>query len=185
MEIDNLYSTYDAKAEIDALIPDIESALEDFDETRRAGSNLRMIDVALIERLENLKSTQIDVGPLEFVLAEKLGSSFSETRKTGILCSLLNLSRISHPPRLDEQFRFLQCVDKRCSKLCPQFADVLHCPWIEGEDDIAFRFEHVFLEMKNGALSLAPFAEGADTGGPVRWGRAYDLRDLGRELLAA
>src|ERR1039458_2592454 len=37
VEIENLYSAYDAKAEIDALTPDIESALEDFDETRRTG----------------------------------------------------------------------------------------------------------------------------------------------------
>ena len=44
VEIDDLYSAYDAKAELDALFPEIESALEYLDESgMRTGANLWII----------------------------------------------------------------------------------------------------------------------------------------------
>ena len=44
VEIDDLYSAYDAKAELDALLPEIESALEYLDESgMRTGANLWII----------------------------------------------------------------------------------------------------------------------------------------------
>jgi hypothetical protein len=55
VEIDNLYSAYDAKAELDALLPEIEAALERLDD----GSNLQIADGSTIvaeSRLVELRS---------------------------------------------------------------------------------------------------------------------------------
>lgn len=65
VEVDNLYSAFDAKAELDALLPDIEDALELLDEAGMpAGANLWIINPALIGRLAEMGSNRVDVASL-------------------------------------------------------------------------------------------------------------------------
>lgn len=65
VEVDNLYSAFDANAELDALLPDIEDALELLDEAgMRAGANLWIINPDLIGRLAKMESNRVDVASL-------------------------------------------------------------------------------------------------------------------------
>lgn len=65
VEVDNLYSAFDARAELDALLPDIEAALTFLDENGIAvGTNLWIIDPALIDRLAKIESSRLDVASL-------------------------------------------------------------------------------------------------------------------------
>ena len=60
--VDDIYSAYDARAEVDALLPDIEAALELADNsTFSVGGNAWIIDPGLIERLASAQSAQFDV----------------------------------------------------------------------------------------------------------------------------
>jgi hypothetical protein len=62
---DDLYSAYDAKAELDALLPDIEATLELLDDAGfPAGANLSIVGLPLITRLEKLESGRVDVTSL-------------------------------------------------------------------------------------------------------------------------
>jgi hypothetical protein len=77
VKIDDLYSAYDAKAEMDALLPDIEDALGHLDEiSLRGGADLPIIDASLIERLSTLPSNTIDVTTLARMCKE-INSSYS------------------------------------------------------------------------------------------------------------
>jgi hypothetical protein len=65
VEINDLYSAYDAKAELDALIQDIEATLELLDESGVPKStNLWIIDPRLIERLAKIESRSFDVASI-------------------------------------------------------------------------------------------------------------------------
>jgi hypothetical protein len=62
VDVESIYSAYDAKAELDALLPDIEAALEQADESMLAvGGSAWIIDPALIEQLSTVKSPDLDV----------------------------------------------------------------------------------------------------------------------------
>lgn len=77
VEIDNLYSVYDAKAEFDALIPDIEAALEFADDGAvGSGANRWIIEPGIIARLTEANSSAVDVGTLAKMCRE-INSSYA------------------------------------------------------------------------------------------------------------
>src|SRR6185437_583393 len=62
VEVDNLYSAYDAKAELDALLPDIEAALEILDGTSLGGSsNLWIVHPQLVSQIAELEVSSVDL----------------------------------------------------------------------------------------------------------------------------
>ncbi len=62
VDIDSIYTAYDARAELDALLPDIEAALEHADEsTLRIGSSTWIVAPDLIERLSVAQSSKLDL----------------------------------------------------------------------------------------------------------------------------
>jgi hypothetical protein len=63
VSIDDIYSAYDARAEVDALLPDIEAALQRADDSAfSVGGNAWIIDPGLIERLAGAQSPELDFG---------------------------------------------------------------------------------------------------------------------------
>ncbi|MGO8711334.1 MAG: hypothetical protein ACLQUZ_04600 [Rhizomicrobium sp.] len=75
LEINDLYSAYDAKAELDALIPDIEAALE-FADDAGMSANRWIVDPALIARLAEERSNAVDVGSL-VKMCREINSSYA------------------------------------------------------------------------------------------------------------
>ncbi|HUV97144.1 MAG TPA: hypothetical protein VMV98_06705, partial [Acidobacteriaceae bacterium] len=66
VEGNNICSAYEAKAELDALLPDIEDVLEQLDDSGiPITTNLWVIDRALVTRLADIKSSQVEIAPLE------------------------------------------------------------------------------------------------------------------------
>jgi hypothetical protein len=58
----DIYSAYDAKAELDALLPDIEAALDRADESALAvGGSAWIVDPALVDQISTAKSQDLDV----------------------------------------------------------------------------------------------------------------------------
>ncbi len=77
VEINDLYSAYEAKAELDALIPDIEAALEFADDAGvSSGGNTWIVESGLIARLAQKKSDAADVGSL-VKMCREINSSFA------------------------------------------------------------------------------------------------------------
>jgi len=77
VEVDNIYSVYEANAEIEALFPDIEAALEHSTESAFAvGTSAWIVDSALIDRLSQTSSLTVDI---EFLvrLCKEINSSFA------------------------------------------------------------------------------------------------------------
>ncbi|MHB8302462.1 MAG: hypothetical protein ACYDC6_06435 [Acidobacteriaceae bacterium] len=78
VEGDNIYSAYEAKAELDALLPDIEDVLEQLDDSGiPITMNLWAIDPALVTRLADIKSSQVEITPLVRMCRE-INSSFAQ-----------------------------------------------------------------------------------------------------------
>lgn len=61
MAIDDLYSAYDAHSEIEALLPDIEAALEMLDDEKSELSAMPSNEV-LLQQVHNLRTMLINVG---------------------------------------------------------------------------------------------------------------------------
>lgn len=77
VEIDNIYSAYEARGEIDALLPDIEAALEQCDDAVLAtGVNTWIVDSSMIERLTQTSSSTVDVQFL-IKLCKEINSCFA------------------------------------------------------------------------------------------------------------
>jgi len=77
VEVDNVYSAYEAKAELDALLPDIEAALDLLNDAGfSAGTNLWIVEPTLITRLEKLESSRVDVASLVRMCSE-INSSYA------------------------------------------------------------------------------------------------------------
>ena len=75
VEINNIYSAYDAKAEIDALSFDIEQILETIDSDSLEPSNNKLIHHSLIEKIQNLENKNYDFTVLSEICRE-INSSF-------------------------------------------------------------------------------------------------------------
>ena len=62
VEVNNIYSVYDAHAEIDALLPDVEALLERTEEgSFSVATNAWIIESGLIDRLATAQSVKLDV----------------------------------------------------------------------------------------------------------------------------
>jgi hypothetical protein len=77
VEIDNLYSAYDAKAELDALLPDIEAALERLDNDGTPGNcdGSTIVAESRLVELRSLVSADFDFRKL-VRLCEEINSSY-------------------------------------------------------------------------------------------------------------
>ena len=108
VEINNIYSVYDASAELDALFPDIEDALEVFDETGiSAGANLWIIEPSLMTKLEEVESSSMDVASLVRMCRE-INSSYSHGNI--LATALLMRTVLNHVPPVFGQETFEQVM---------------------------------------------------------------------------
>jgi hypothetical protein len=75
VDMDSIYSVYEASAELDALLPEIEDALEMSDEVK---APLRgcIVDPQMIARLSGLKATRLDVSTL-VQMCREINSSYA------------------------------------------------------------------------------------------------------------
>jgi hypothetical protein len=65
VQINDIYSCYEARAELDALLPEVEDAIEAMDEVgARPGANLFIVEPTLLSQLSELKSSRLDVTSL-------------------------------------------------------------------------------------------------------------------------
>jgi hypothetical protein len=97
VEIDDLYSAYDAKAELDALIPDIEAALEYTDDAGVSGGGAHrwIVDSVLIARLAEKQSGAVDVGSL-VKMCREINSSYAHGNV--LATALLMRTVLNHVP---------------------------------------------------------------------------------------
>ena len=108
VDVNSIYCAYDARAELDALLPDIESALERADEhTLAAGGNAWIIDPALIERLSSAESSTLDLGYLVRMCRE-INSCFAHGNL--VATTLLMRAVLNYVPPLFGQETFPQVV---------------------------------------------------------------------------
>lgn len=76
VEIDNIYSVYEANAELDTLLPDIEIAIADIDaDLLNIGTAAKIVEPTVIERLEALCSKDFDTAVL-VRLCKEINSCF-------------------------------------------------------------------------------------------------------------
>jgi hypothetical protein len=65
VDVNDIYSAYDARAELDALLPEIEDAIEFIDDAQSAGNiNARIVDSAIIDALAEIETTNSDAASL-------------------------------------------------------------------------------------------------------------------------
>jgi hypothetical protein len=108
VEINDLYSAYDAKAELDALIPDIEAALEFADDAGGGrGSNVWIVESGLIARLAQKKSNTVDVGSL-VKMCREINSSYAHGNNLAAV--LLMRTVLNHVPPVFGHDSFAQVV---------------------------------------------------------------------------
>jgi hypothetical protein len=108
VEIDDLYSAYDAKAELDALIPDIEAALEFADEAgKNRGAPIWIVESGLIAQLAEKKSTALDVGTL-VKMCKEINSSYAHGNI--LATALLMRTVLNHVPPVFGHDSFAQVV---------------------------------------------------------------------------
>jgi len=91
VDIGNIYSAYEARAEIDALLPDIEEALQRSNDTVLAlGANKWIVDPQRINKLSQISSTDVD---FEFLsrLCREINSCFAQGH---VLATLLLMRTI-------------------------------------------------------------------------------------------
>jgi hypothetical protein len=108
VEMDNLYSAYDAKAELDALIPDIEAALK-FSDYAGASTVAKMwiVESGIIVRLAEKKSNVVDVGTL-VKMCREINSSYAHGN---ILATVLLMRTVlNHIPPIFGHDNFAQVV---------------------------------------------------------------------------
>lgn len=108
VEIDDLYSAYDARAELDALIPDIEAALEFADDAGMSrGANIWIVEPGLIARLGDKKSSAVDVGSL-VKMCREINSSYAHDNI--LATALLMRTVLNHVPPVFGHDSFAQVV---------------------------------------------------------------------------
>lgn len=108
VEVDNLYSAYDAKAELDALLPDIEAALEILDGTSLGGSsNLWIVDPQLVSQIAELEVSSVDLLFLARICRE-INSSYAHGNI--LATALLMRTVLNHVPPVFGNQTFDQVV---------------------------------------------------------------------------
>ena len=105
VDVDDLYSAYQAKAELDALIPDIEEAIESLDEATTGGTNRWIVNPDIIADFELSLSTRFDT---EFIarLSREINSCYSHG--TVIATVLLMRSLLNYVPPIFGHTSFSQ-----------------------------------------------------------------------------
>ena len=108
VDVDSVYSEYEARGELDALLPDIEAALERADDSALAvGGSAWIIDAGLIERLSNAQSPTLDVAFLVRMLRE-INSCFAHGNL--VATTLLMRAVLNYVPPLFGHETFPQVV---------------------------------------------------------------------------
>lgn len=108
VDVDSVYSAYDARAELDALLPDIEAALERADESALdVGGSAWFIDPALIDQLSTATSPDLDVTFLVRMCRE-INSCFAHGNL--VATTLLMRAVLNYVPPLFAQESFPQVV---------------------------------------------------------------------------
>jgi len=108
VDVDSIYSAYEAHAELDALLPDIEAALERADESALAvGGSAWIIDPALIDQLSTARSPVLDVTFLVRMCRE-INSCFAHGNL--VATTLLMRAILNYVPPLFGQETFTQVV---------------------------------------------------------------------------
>jgi hypothetical protein len=98
VEIDNLYSAYDAKAELDALLPDIEAALErlaDDGDLPVSADGLAVIADSRLTELRAVTSTQFDFKKL-IRICEEINTAYGQ--KCYFAAAMLTRGLLDHVP---------------------------------------------------------------------------------------
>jgi len=108
VEVDDIYSVYAAKAELDAVVFEIEEALEHFDgDQPLPGANVFIVAPALITRLEALTASTYDVASLVRMCRE-INSSFAHDNVLAV--ALLMRTVLNHVPPVFGHNTFEQVV---------------------------------------------------------------------------
>ena len=110
IEVDmlDIYSVYKASAELDALIPDVEAALEYFDGTGSpAGAIVFVVDPLLVRRLDYLASSTYDVASL-VRMCKEINSSYAHGNVLAV--ALLMRTVLNHVPPVFGQGTFAQVL---------------------------------------------------------------------------
>lgn len=108
VEIDDIYSVYDATAKLDAIIPDIQAALEHLhDDGFSTGTTAYIVDPALIARLNALKSGAYDVAALVRICKE-INSSHAHGNVLAV--ALLMRTVLNHVPPVFGHDTFAQVL---------------------------------------------------------------------------
>lgn len=109
VDVQSIYSAYDARGELDALLPDIEAALENADESALAvGGSAWIIDPGLIERLSHAQSRGLDIAFL-VQMCREINSCFAHGNLVATI--LLMRAVLNYVPPLFGQETFPQVVD--------------------------------------------------------------------------
>ena len=104
----DIYSVYKASAELDALIPDIEAALEYFDGAGSpSGANVFIVDPLLVRRLDYLSSSTYDVASL-VRMCKEINSSYAHGNVLAV--ALLMRTVLNHVPPVFGQGTFAQVL---------------------------------------------------------------------------
>lgn len=108
VDVHSIYSAYDAQGELDALLSDIEAALEGADESALAlGGSSSIIDPGLIERLSHAQSPTFDVAFL-VQMCREINSCFAHGNL--VATTLLMRAVLNYVPPLFGQDTFTQVV---------------------------------------------------------------------------
>jgi hypothetical protein len=96
VEVNNIYSAFEARAEVDALLPDIEDALAVLGGVgKSAGANLWIVDPALIGILKGMTPGRVDVDTLVRI-CEEINSSLAHGNV--LAAALLMRTVLNHVP---------------------------------------------------------------------------------------
>ncbi len=107
VEIDNIYTVYDARAKLDAIIPEIQAALEHLADDGFSTGTTAIVDPALIVRLDALKSSKYDVAALVHMCKE-INSSYAHGNVLAV--ALLMRTVLNHVPPVFGHNTFEQVV---------------------------------------------------------------------------
>jgi hypothetical protein len=119
VEINNIYSVYDAHAEIDALIPDIEALLERADEdSLLVRTNAWIVESSVIDQLATAKSAKLNVGIL-LQMCREINSSIAHGNV--IATTLLMRAVLNYVPPLFGKDNFSQVVANSSRSLKESF----------------------------------------------------------------
>jgi len=108
VDVDDIRSVYDARAHLDALLPDIEDVLELHDEVGMPpGANLWIVEPTLISRLVDLESSSVDAATLVRICKE---INLSYAHGNVLATVLLMRTVLNHVPPVFGQDSFGQVL---------------------------------------------------------------------------